>query len=70
MVSVHATVRTLTPSTPNLPLASPGAQRVTMGSWRGSAAHCGLAALGTLLWAAWGTHGTWRRWPACLLPGP
>ena len=36
MVSVHATVRTPTPSTPNLPLASPGAQTATMGSWWGA----------------------------------
>lgn len=36
----------------------------------GSAANWGLAALGALLWAAWGTHSTWRHWPACPLPGP
>ena len=30
----------------------------------GSAANWGLAALGALLWAAWGTHSTWRHWPA------
>lgn len=48
MVSVHEIARTPTPSTPNLQLrASPGAQSIMTGSWRGSV--CNL-----------GSHGPWR----------
>ena len=70
-MSVHEIVRMPTPSTLNLQLrASPGAQSITMGSWRGSICNLGSLVLGAALWAAWGTHITWRLWLACLLPGP
>ena len=71
MVSVHEIARMPIPSTLNLQLrASPGAQSITMGSWRGSICNLGSHGLGTAPWVAWGIHNTWRLWLACLLPGP